>query len=574
MTKGANRAGPWRNRPHGALITASLLLGFFTLLLSMIDTDTLPRYYFVHQDQWISAYFAVVLGLLAFFREAPSSGLSPPRSREIALAAFLVVLVCYLGHHLVMSGYPLTRDELMAEFDAEIFASGELSAGLASQWRDYVVAMAPHFRLPIHDNAAWVSAYLPVNAMLRAGFGSIFDPALLNPIFAGIGLVALCDAAKRLFPENAAAQWVVLGGYCLSAQVLLTGMTSYAMTGHLATSSVWLSLFLRDTRWSHIGAMAVGVLAIGLHQIAFHPLFAGPIILTLLLHRRWYLFAAYALTYGAAILGFTSYHSWIVGGYAIQGSTSSSEGGTAFFDFLRNQVLPLLRMPSISSFLFTEWNLLRFFAFMPAFVLPLLLLSGNALKSNRGISLPLLAGLLITMGLLFFVMPYQGHGWGFRYLHGLLPNVLLLCAYGYASLRNDDDSEAKALPLRGMALATLPAIVFLMVSSQNFVTPYAEASDVIGRQDSDFVLVDTTSGDFAVDLVRNDPYLRNRPLVFDPRYLTRPNIEELCARGTITMLRKQDLSLPAINPESSDKSDFAALYEWLSAEECYRNPAV
>ncbi|MXO95124.1 hypothetical protein GRI34_01670 [Erythrobacter aquimaris] len=573
MNEAANRAGHWRSKPHGALFSASLLLCFFTLLLSVIDTDALPRYYFVNQDRWAAAYFAVILGLLAFYRETARPRVSPPRFREICLAAFVVVVTGYVGHYLLLFGYPVTRDELMAEFDAEIFASGELAANVAPQWRDYVVAMAPHFRLPIHENAAWASAYLPMNAMIRAGFGSVFDPSLLNPLLAGIGLIALCDAAKRLFPESATPQWVVLGGYLLSAQILITGMTSYAMTGHLATSSVWLSLFLRDTRWSHAGAMAIGVLAIGLHQIAFHPLFAGPILLTLLLHRRWYLFAVYALTYGAAILGFTSYHSWVAGGYDFQGSNSLSEGGSAFFDFLRNQVLPLLRIPSISSFLFMEWNLLRFFAFMPAFVLPLLLLSGRALKSNRGISVPLMAGLLITLAVLFLVIPYQGHGWGFRYLHGLLPSVLLLCAYGYASLQQENGG-GRALPIKSMALATLPAIAFLTVSSQKFVAPYAEATEIINQQDGDFVLVDTTSGDFAVDLVRNDPYLRNRPLIFDPRFLTQDNIAELCGRGTISLVRKTDLALPEIGSSSGETIDIAALEEWLSSQECYRTPVA
>src|SRR5690606_732383 len=120
------------------------------------------------------------------------------------------------------------------------------------------------------------------------------------------------SVALRLFPDSSAAVWVCLGTYVLSAQVIVNAMTTYAMTGHLALNLIWLSLFLKNNRWAHVGAMLIGVWAIGLHQIIFHPLFAGPLILMLLPQRRWGLFAAYAAIYGTALLFWISYQGILV----------------------------------------------------------------------------------------------------------------------------------------------------------------------------------------------------------------------------------------------------------------------
>jgi hypothetical protein len=43
---------------------------------------------------------------------------------------------------------------------------------------------------------------------------------------------------------------------------------------------------------------------------------------------------------------------------------------------------------------------------------------------------------------MFILLPYQGHGWGYRYLHGLIGSLSLLAGYGWIALseraaRND-----------------------------------------------------------------------------------------------------------------------------------------
>ena len=87
--------------------------------------------------------------------------------------------------------------------------------------------------------------------------------------------------------------------YCASGQILLSGMTSYAMTAHLTLNLLWLWLFLLDRRGADMGALAVAFVATGLHQPLFHPLFAAPFLFGLLRDRAWLRVAFYAAGYAA-----------------------------------------------------------------------------------------------------------------------------------------------------------------------------------------------------------------------------------------------------------------------------------
>jgi len=46
----------------------------------------------------------------------------------------------------------------------------------------------------------------------------------------------------------------------------------------------------------------------------------------------------------------------------------------------------------------------------------------------------LVAGLVLTLLAMFMLLPYQGHGWGYRYLHGLIGSAALLGGYGWITL--------------------------------------------------------------------------------------------------------------------------------------------
>ena len=76
-------------------------------------------------------------------------------------------------------------------------------------------------------------------------------------------------------------------------------------------------------------------------------------------------------------------------------------------------------------------NLLRFLAWQSPLMLPLALVGLVICRKRRGILVSLALGIALTLAVVLVVMPFQGHGWGYRYLHGLLGSIALLAAQGW-----------------------------------------------------------------------------------------------------------------------------------------------
>jgi hypothetical protein len=137
------------------------------------------------------------------------------------------------GTFRLFRGFELSRDEIMAEFDARIFASGHLVAEIPNAWQPFRYALNPIFMLPVAE-PFWVSSYLPGNAAIRAALSLVLDQGWTNPILLGIAVLSLAAVARRLWPGRPGAQLVALALLGTSPQALTTAMTSYAMTAHLA----------------------------------------------------------------------------------------------------------------------------------------------------------------------------------------------------------------------------------------------------------------------------------------------------------------------------------------------------
>lgn len=550
-----------------SLLESAVGLALVVVLLSMVSDTLISRYYFVHQDRFVGLAFAAVLGLFAFRPVNMARAVPLPQDRWVwALAVGLSGLL-WAGTHGLMLDYAITRDELMARFDADILASGQLAMPVAEEWRRFSPALIPNFLEPVAGYESWVSSYMPGHAMLRAGLGLVADPALLNPLLAGAGLVAIAAVARRLFPDHPGAQFVVVGGYLLSAQVLVTAMTSYAMTAHLAANCIWLWLFLKDRWWSHGLAMALAVLAIGLHQIIFHPLFAGPILLTLLAKRRFALFGLYSAVYAAALLWWIGYHNFATGGVGVQGAEGGATGGPV--EFLLRRAWPLLTSFNSYTVPLMLYNLLRFFVWMPLFLLPLMLIAFPIVKSRQGLALPLFAGFALSVIAMAWLLPYQGHGWGYRYLHGVIPCALLLAGMGYVRWAQADRSRAQGF-VAITAAVTLPALIFLIFAARAFVLPYAALTEQIARQDADFVLIDTNYPGSAIDQVRNQPDLSNRPLILSAELLSTDMVRELCGKGTVTVMTKADYTLPDYGDPRPVNRYFDEYMAYLKGADCLR----
>lgn len=566
----AAETAQWKRPVVGLVIGLAVVLA----VLSRPFEVFVARVYYVQQDVQAGLALLALLVLTLLWRPALALPARYPSTSTILLVSVAYAAALWLGAHELMFNYALTRDELMVEFDRTVFSGGRLSLPLPPEWRGYVDALVPAFLLDVPGNALLISAYGPVNAAMRAGLGSVADPALLNPLLAAIGLVLMHRIARHLFPDCAGAQWLAIGGYLLSAQIAVNAMTSYAMTGHLTFNLAWLALFLRNRGWSHAAAMLVGTVAIGLHQVIFHPLFAGPFILLLLAQRRRALFMMYVVVYAAALAFWFSWPQLIVASSGIIAESGSAAGGPAF---LLERVVPLLLERDPFTLPLMQYNLLRMMVWNPAFLVPFMLLAIPAMRRCEGVALPLAGGVALAVVAMAILLPYQGHGWGYRYVHGLLGSCLLLAGYGYREMMATEHRNVDRLAVM-LSLGTVPIVAWLLMTTHQFVQPYKRLSELIAAKGSDFVIVDTEPPATAIDQVRNRPDFRNRPLIFASHLLTQEQIRELCARGTISLIERHDflavhLGDGTLRPESPRFDQRTAVLRGLDCVRDGRNKA-
>jgi hypothetical protein len=464
----------------------------------------LALFYLHRQDRWL--LLAAVLMLLICVWRPPAQTRPFAGGWRIAMAiGALMAVAAYAGHYLILSGYDLSRDEQMATFDAAVFAEGRFVAPLTGIWRDHSEALNTMFMYPTTEATAWISAYLPMNAVLRAFFSLLGDAALTGPAMLLVGALALWGCARRLFPSSREAVTVALLLYVGSGQVLFNGMTAYAMPAHLALNLCWLCFFLRRALSADFAALAIGFIAVGLHQPIMHPMFAAPILFLLVLERDWSRATFYFVGY-AAIGAFWAWWPnamWLL--VEADAAAPKSDG----IDYLSRLVATVLdgdgmRVANMVS------NVLRFFAWQHMLLLPLLALGFGLVRRDR-LAGALAGGILLTVAVMFIILPYQGHGFGYRYFHGLIGNCILLAVYGWMSL-GDAQPLWRGLLLRSTAVTLVvlqPVQAWMAYTSY---APFADASERIVASGADFAVVGENDAPFIVDLVINPPALDQRPI--------------------------------------------------------------
>ncbi len=415
------------------------------------------------------------------------------RGAVLALAVFCF-MVSGAGVWLVMHNRPLAADENMPDFQARIFLSGQLQETIPEKLRLIAQTFTPINAVISADRCRWNQGYLPVYAALRAPFLFLHLQTLVNPLLGVVTVMSMAGVCRILWPEK---PWLAVTGaafVALSPQVLITGMTYYAMPAHLALNTVWLLLYLRPkSRWFWC-APVVGVLAVGLHSPFVHALFAAPFLLRLLLDRRWKPALVFAVIYLGGCIG---YHFW----WQVFAPTNAA--ATAFFSIDR----PGYALGQQINFL----NLLSWSA------LPVPLLTGLALWKFRQLPTALRDGAMACLlSFVFYAMISfdQGLGWGNRYFHGVLACYYLLAVYGLDVLV---DGIGKKRTLDYVSLGLL-ATLFLQIplrgwQAEKFVRPFAIAQESLQKMDVDLVLYDPRMAWYSSDLRRNNPTLTNRPLI-------------------------------------------------------------
>jgi hypothetical protein len=514
-------AWPFANRSTHFWVIAAILA---VVVPPSIDLSTFLLY---RQDRWLLLAGAVILLLSGMRLGRRAMPLALPRYSIWALAS-LVVLFCYAGHVWVLDSYDLSRDEQMAVFDARIFSSGLLAQPLPAAWQPHVGALNTRFMLSIEHPIAWVSAYLPMNAVLRSVVGFFVDPAFTGPLMTGAAAIALWHCTRLLWPEDREAAIVALLLFLASGQVLIAGMTAYAMPAHLALNLLWLWLFLLRRRTADIAALVVGFVATGLHQPLFHPLFVGPFLFCLLRERAWSRLVIYVGGYAAIVLFWIAWPVWTLPLIAGPHSTSAKMGA----DYWTRLRLVLL-FQHFSRFIDMSANLLRFMAWQPILLVPLMAAGAPAIGRDRFAG-ALAVSFLLPILVMFVILPHQGNGFGYRYLHGTIGSAILLAIYGWRRLMVRE--KLRPLLLRTFFAGIIIILPMQLVLAHKLYATFATANKRIAMSGADYFILGSDDSLLADDLVLNRPDLSNRPIRLLAARVDDPFIRLICRPGVRIVL--------------------------------------
>lgn len=501
-------------------VVCALLLTADTLPLAHISAPIFRHLLYTYDAP--AAHVSLLLLLVAVT-------VSPFCSRVSAFAAAcgrhpwrlatLTGVMLALGARFIYHAHPLSMDEYAVWFQSRIFASGSLTGQFPPEWLDRLVppGFQNNFLAVSHASGRVASVYWPGFALVMAPFSLIGAEWLCNPVLAALSLVAIARTCRLIFPENdAVVGWAMLFTVASPAFVAM-GISYYAMTGLLLTNLVFVWGFLQPTPRRLFLAGIVGSIALTFHNPVPHILFAAPWLVWFFCHRpSWR--QVLALMAGYAPLTLLLGAGWVLlkahmvtdlaGAPGIQLLPASHEGilahiGSAF-------TLPAM------------WILLVRLACaikLWIWAVPgLLVLAGlGYVRGRENISIQLLGASAVLTFIGYFFVPFdQGHGWGYRYFHPAWSVLPILAGVVFAGKFGNEDNGA-FLTLRNVAGALILGSLLILVPWQmmnieGFIGVQLAQVPKAPTDKRSIVFLSPHHGFYLMDLVQNDPFLRNRSI--------------------------------------------------------------
>jgi len=199
----------------------------------------------------------------------------------------------------------------------------------------------------------------------------------------------------------------------------------------------------------------------------------------------------------------------------------------------------------------TVWaNLVRMVAWQSLALVPLMVIAWRSGKERRWQRI-LVASFLVSLVPYPFLMPDQGHGWGYRYLHGLIGHLVIIAALGWSVLSAREGSvrfRSFVVSLILVApLVILPLRAFLI---HDYILPYVRGTEYVSTRDTDFVVVDSTRVFLGSDIVRFSPSGNNQPVVLTLHNLPLHEIVALCESHRVEFVGSRQLSALGMHTRS------------------------
>lgn len=465
----------------------------------------------------------------------------------LALAAFAAAMASKLiAHH----NFNLSGDEFIPVFQARIFLEGRILAPLAAADLPFAQALQPIFVMVDAVHGLWGSHYRPVYALMLAGAAFVGSAALLNPAMAALAALATHRVIRRLRPDHPGAALIGAAAMVASPQFIATAGSGFSFPAHLALNMCWLACFVRGGARGHLAAMAIGVLALGLHQVHVHAIFAAPFGLALLLGalpgRAW------ALVYGAVyVVAMAMWMMWPELAVALQtGDWAGLPRDPMQYGYLRGLTgaapigpnpLPV-HAPAMPDGPIMAVSMARFALWLSPALLILFCIGTAGWRRLGTVEKLCVASVALSVLVRWSVAPDQVHGWGYRYLHPWLGAMAVVaaaaCAVPPAAL---DPRRLARFAGLAVAVSAVVLVPWRLAQVDGKVGPRARAQAWLQGLDADMVAIDTEALWFGGDLVRNDPFLRNRPLLLMRTPRTEALLGAPIAEGRIVTGVEDDL---------------------------------
>jgi len=401
---------------------------------------------------------------------------------------------------------------------------------MPQEWRDYHSALKVPYEMYNENRGYWASGFLPGFASLDYVFSLVNLSWALSPTLAALSILLLASVARRTFPDHPTlAGNLAILLLALSPQFLAMAMTKFAWTAHLCGTLLWVWLLIHPNRLLFLLTPILGALLIGLHQPHVHPLVAAPFVLRLLYSRQWKPFIWFAAWY---LIGAWAWYQVFVILRPVMLASASGLVNPIPVHAADFSIIPILL-----SLIFAAFHAATLFAWTTPVLVPFLGMFLLTWKQQPAVVRDgFLAVCLTFFFYLFFPHP-QGHGWGFRYLHSAYGLLALAAAGGAWMLcREGWNGRVSKAILAAIAFSLLVQIPYRAHEIRTMVRPLALTWNYISTRPTDFVIVQTSEFWYSWDLIRNDPWLKQRPLIFNGYRLTPEQWNDLSRKGTVTVI--------------------------------------
>ncbi|WP_269507579.1 hypothetical protein [Burkholderia sp. IMCC1007] len=430
------------------------------------------------------------------------------------LAALTAVTFAF-GARFIYHAHPLSTDEYTVWFQGRVFASGALTGQFPPDWLNRLVypPFQNHLLVVSRTTGHVASAYWPGFALLLAPFNWIGADWLCNPVLSALTLVAIARTCQLAFPdEDAVAGWAML--FTLASPVFAaSGISYFAMTGLLLANLAFVWGFLQPTPRQLFFSGVMGSIALTFHNPLPHVLFAFPWLVWFLFQRpSWRqmltLIAGYAPLTLLLGIGWVLFKAHIATDIANHAARPPSQG-------VLDWIASAFTLPGLGILFVRLAGTVKLWIWaMPG----LLILAGMGYARRReNIAVQLLVASAVLTYFGYFFVPFdQGNGWGYRYFHPAWSVLPILAGAAVAgSLPHGNDTTPAALRNQAGALIVCSLMILVpwqMNSIEHHIgTQLARIPEVPADKRS-IVFLSLERSKFLIDLIQNDPYLRNRSI--------------------------------------------------------------